>query len=133
MLKSFIFGFLIGVIVCGAGWFVIGRNDLREIRSDYNTASGDLERVQRDLSKLGTYSDGFARDIVEVTEGIKSSRERVGLSNERLIESNSIIGEQLIKVDQLEKWNRRSIVLGRDFGDQLFYLRQLNKESGIQE
>ncbi len=130
MLKSFFIGVLVTAFIIGLFWFYTGRNDIRSIRKNYNELAENIKQVQRNIHELRTDSDGFANDINTVTKGIESSRVRVGSSNERLSESDGIIREQLIKVEQLERWNRESIVLGRNFGEELYNLRKLNKESG---
>lgn len=133
MFKSFAYGLLVGIIIAGVLWYSTGRNDLRQIRSDYEGAAGNLQRVQRIVSELGTDSDGFARDITSINTTSKRIADRSGRINEGLTGFDGDFGIVTGKVEQLEKWNRRSLILGRDFGDQLFYLRQLNKESRAEE
>ncbi len=129
MFKTFLYGFLIGIIITGLGWFSLGRNDLGQIRKDYNRTSGDLERVQRIVGKLSDNSNGFAGDIAGLTEKSRSIADRGGRLDEGLSGISSNVGVISGKVDNLEKWNRRTVVLSRDFGDQLYELRQINKES----
>ncbi len=129
MLKIFFYGFLIGCILVGIGWYAYGRPDIKQIRQDLNTSNGDFEIVQRDISELSIDSDGFTKDLLAITEGIKKSADRVGSSNERLSKSDGIIGEQLVKMDELGEWHRQSLILGRDLGDVAFDLRRLSEAS----
>lgn len=133
MFKSFFIGLLAGIIVTGLFWGFAGRNDLRQIRSDYEGAAGDLKQVQRNISQLRSDADGFTGDLVAVTAGIKSSSERIRFSNERLNRSDDIVREQLDKMEQLADWHKQALILGRDFGDKLYDLRQLNKEGREEE
>ena len=133
MFKAFGYGFLVGILLAGVGWYSFGRNDLREIRTDYDGTAGDLQRVQRIVSELGTDSDGFAGDITAINTTAQRIADRGRRIDEGLTGFNGDFGNVIIQVDQLEKWNRRTLVLGRDFGDQLFDLRQLNKEGRAEE
>ncbi len=130
MFKSFSYGLLVGIIISGILWSFAGRNDLRQIRSDYEGSAGNLQRVQRIVSELSADSDGFARDITTIDTTAKRIADRSGRIDEGLQGFNGDFGIVTGKVEQLEKWNRRSLVIGRDFGDKLFDLRQLNKEGG---
>ncbi len=129
MFKSFAYGILVGCIISGIFWYSTGRNDLKQIRADLDNTNGNFKTVQRSLGELSTNSDGFAGDLIAVTTGIKSSSERLRSGNERLSESDGLVGEQLIKMEQLADWHKQSLILGRDLGDVAYELRQLNKES----
>jgi len=128
MVKTFFYGLLVGCIVAGVLWFSLGRNDLRQIRSDYERTAGDLQRVQRNISELSTNSDGFAGDITTIDTTSKRIADRSKRLDQGLTDFSGDFRDITTKVDQLEKWNRRSIVLNRDFGDKLYDFRQLNKE-----
>ena len=133
MFKQMAYSFLVGVIVTGLLWGFAGRNDLGQIRGDYDRTSANLERVQRIVSELGTDSNGFASDITTINTTAKRIEDRSKRIDEGLTGVDGDFGFVVGQVDQLEIWNRRSIIIGRDFGDQLFYLRQLNKESREEE
>jgi len=129
MVKSFAYGILVGLVIGGILWFSFGRNDLRQIRKDYERASDNLERVQQTVSELSTNSDGFAGDITSIDGTAQRIEDRSKRLDKGLTGFEGGFRDITVKVDKLEKWNRRSVILGRDFGDKLFDLRQLNKAS----
>ncbi len=133
MLKTIITTFLVTCIICGATWALVGRNDLGEIRKDYDRADRTLQGVLGDSRELRTDSDGFARDITEITTTSRRITDRSGSINEGLSVLDGNFGGVIVEVDKLEDWNRQYLIGVRDFGDRLFELRQLNKESGVQE
>jgi hypothetical protein len=133
MLKTIITTFLVAGIIYGAAWYSIGRNDLGEIRTNYDEFDRTLQGVLGDSRELRTDSDGFARDITEITTTSRRINKRSGTINEGFIILNGDFGGVLVKVDQLEGWNRQYLIGVRDFGDELYSLRQVNKESGAQE
>ena len=133
MFKAFAIGFLVCGIGLGFLWWTVGRNDIGEIRANYDRSSADLERIQRNISELSDNSDGFARDITTINSTSKRIGVRSGRLEEGLLAIDGDFGLVITKVDELEKFNRRALVLNRDYGDFLFDLRQLNKESGIKK
>ena len=133
MFKAFTIGFLVCGIGLGFLWWTMGRNDLGEIRANYNRSSADLERVQRAISELTTNSNGFARNITTINTTAKRIENRSGSIDEGLSDVTRNFGLITPRVDELEVWNRRTLILNRDYGDQLFDLRQLNKESRTEE
>lgn len=132
-MQKAIFGFLVGLMLGGIGWFFIGRNDLGEIRRAYDTAYGDFQRVQRDISELGADSDGFAREISEISQSGRRITNRSESITNRVVGIDGEIRIIAGEVDQLEEWNRRSLQLSRDLGNVSFELRQLNKEGPGEE
>jgi len=128
MVKAIFYTFVVTVFCGSILWFYTGRITTGEIERDIVTVNGDLEEVQRNLSKLRTLSDGFAGDLLAVTEGVKGSRDRVGVAQERVDKSVGVVGEQLIKMDELRQWHKASLILGRDLGDVSFNLRRLREE-----
>jgi len=124
---------LLTVIVCGAAWFSVGRNDLGEIRASYDRADGTLQRVLGYNSELGTNVDGFTDDITTINSTSRRIEDRSGSINEGLSVIDGDIRGVTGEVEKLERWNRQALVITRDLGDRLYELRQLNKESGVQE
>ncbi len=133
MFKTVVITFLVSGIIFGAAWFSIGRNDLGEIRANYDRADGTLQRVLGYNSELGVDVDGFTRDITTINSTSRRIENRSGFIDEGLSVINGDIRGVIGEVDKLEKWNRQALVLTRDFGDRLYRLRQINKESGVQE
>jgi hypothetical protein len=131
--KSFIFGFLVGVILVGIGWVFVGRNDIGQIRQDYNRVNGDFQGVQRNSNKLTADSSGFAGDIAIIAETSRSIENRSIRLDKGLTDIDGDIGLSVVKVDELEQYNIRLIRIGRNLGDISYDLRQLNKESRAQE
>ena len=133
MFKTILITFLVAGIIYGAAWALIGRNDLGEIRKNYDKSDGTLQTVLGYNGELGDHIDGFARDITTITTTTKRAENRAGSIDQGL---GSVIGDftgVIGKVDSLERGIRQALVFTRDFGDELYDLRQLNKESGVQE
>ncbi len=133
MFKTFIFGLLAGIILTGACWFFIGRNDIGSIRQDFDRVNGDFEGVQRNSDTLRTDSDGFAADITGITDKSKLIADRSRRIDEGLTGVDGDVRLITIKVDELEQYNISFIRLGRDLGNITFELRQINKDSGETE
>jgi hypothetical protein len=130
MFKTIIITVLVCGIIFGAAWYSIGRNDLGEIRKDYDRADRTLQRVLSNNSELGTHVDGFAGDITTINTTSRRIEDRSGSIDEGLSIIDGDIRGVTGEVGQLERWNRQALVITRDFGDQLYELRQINKESG---
>lgn len=129
MFKAFMCGMLVGVIIVGGFWFFVGRNDLGEIRQTLNGVNGDFQRVQRTVGELGDNSNEFAGEISGISSQSGEIKDRSG---QIAIELSGIDGEirQIAgEVDNLEEWNRRSVILGRDIGDLAQEIRQFSEES----
>ena len=133
MAKSFFYGFAAGLILAGILWFSYGRNDLTGIRSALARSNADFEGVQRTVNELRNNSDGFAETISDISNGSQRAQSEADTISERLgtvgVEITGIAG----KVDELEQFNRKALVLGRDLGDVAAELRRLREESGTAE
>lgn len=130
MFKTIIITFLVSGIIYGAAWALIGRNDLGEIRANYDRSDRTLQRVLSNNGELGTHVDGFATDITTINTTSKRIEDRSGSIDEGLSIIDGDIRGVAGEVDKLERWNRQALIITRDFGDGLYELKQLNKESG---
>ena len=133
MFKTVLITFLIAGIIYGASWALVGRNDLREIRTNYDRSDGTLQRVLDNNGELGNHVDGFATDITTINTTSRRIEDRSGSIDKGLSVIDGDIRGVAGEVDKLERWNRQALILTRDFGDGLYELRQLNKESRTQE
>lgn len=129
MLKTIGYTFFVCSLAYGLLWYSIGRNDINEIRSDFNRSYEDFQRVQRTVGELGDNSNGFAREISEISSGSR----RAEVRSRTIIDRTGIIDGEVRfiagEVDQLEEWNRQSLILGRDLGDVSYELRRLSEAS----
>jgi hypothetical protein len=141
--KTGILGFLFGVLIVSILWFVFGRIKLGEIFEAIKRTDGDYLRVERLVSELGDNIDGLADEITIIREesnrsydGIGNSIIRVGdtilrvdssIGELRLIKSD--IGYIIVRVDQLEEWNRQSVTGIRSLADIAFEYRRLSEKS----
>jgi hypothetical protein len=141
--KAGIFGFLIGIIIVGVCWFVFGRIRLGEIFEAIERTDGDYIRVERLVSELGDNIDGLTDEITIIREESNKSYDGIGNSiirvGDTIFRVNNSIGELrlikddigyiIIRVDQLEEWNRQSITGIRSLTDIAFEYRRLSEKS----
>jgi hypothetical protein len=144
--KTGILGFLFGVLIVSTLWFVFGRIKLGEIFEAIERTDGDYLRVERLVSELGDNIDGLADEITIIREesdrsynGIGNSIIRVGDTILRVDDSigelrfiKSDIGYIIVRVDQLEEWNRQSVTGIRNLTNIAFEYRRLSEKSTTQ-
>lgn len=128
MLK-YVYVFIAGIMLTGAAWYGLGRNNLSEVRQNLDRLHRDFEEVQRNSDSLRTDSGGFAGDIAVITETGRRIEDRAGRIEAGFTELDGGLGISIGKVDELSGFNRELIRIGRDIGDLAFDLRRISEES----
>lgn len=143
MFKTGLFGFLIGVLIIGALWFTLGRVKLGEVFEAIERADGDYLRVERLVSELRDNINGLTDEITIIREESNKSYNGIGNSiirvGDTVLRVDNSIGELrlikddvryiIIRVDQLEEWNRQSVTSIRNLADIAFEYRRLSEKS----
>lgn len=140
MFKSFIYGFLVGVLLTGIGWYFLGRNDIGEIRNALDGADRNLEGSELLVDQFGNDFDRYTRKISAATGQGEQLRDQIGELREEfggyLPEFGGIKSELVAisdGVDGVEKSVRRIVQVNRDFADILYEYRRLGETSGATE
>ena len=130
-------GILIGIILCGAGWFIFGRITTAEVESAVSGANRDFKRVEYVVGELRNNSDGFANTIALV--GTKSndiqdrSQQLDRTATEGFGDIERDLSHIITGVGRVEEWNRQRILVDRRLADVAFEYRQISKEYEVQD
>lgn len=126
-MQSYFKGFLTGFLILGIIWFVYGRPDIKRIDKSFEQVNRDFKGVQQSLSTITTNSDGFTRDITEITKTSRRVENRSRTLEAGLTKTDGSVRFVIGEVDKLEGWNRQIIRLGRDLGEVSAELRRYNR------
>ncbi len=130
MLKSIFIGFIFGAICIGVLWFAVGRNNISEIRENFNRLNKDYKSIQSTIGELRNNSNGFAENISEINNGSKRITNRGTTLETRLTNVDGQIRTASGKVDKVEQWNSKLIKLNGELQTIAHNVRQLSKKSG---
>ena len=126
-MEKYFKGFLFGCFVAGIFWLSYGRTNIKRIDQSFTEVDRNFKEVQRALNTVTNNTDGFARDISEVSKTSKRIENRSGTIRDRLTEVDGGIRFVAGEVDKLEGWNRQIVIIGRDLGDVSADFRKFNR------
>lgn len=130
MFKAGAIGFIIGIIICAILWFSMGRNNLGEIKDNFNRLNKDYKTIQSAVNQLRTNSTGFAENISSINNGSKRIADRGTTLEKRLTVVDGQIRSASGKVDKVEQWNSKLIRLNGELQTVAHNVRELSKASG---
>jgi len=135
--KTFLYGFLAGVIVTGIGWYSFGRINTSDLFRTIDRVDRDMEELEHSVSIFRGSLDRYAGKVAILNqesgglwEQADSLRER---SSEHVREYEAIQSELQFFGDgiaSVEESVRRSVAISRDFADLLYEYRRRGEADG---